>query len=144
MVESTIPLLVSQLPALVLLIGNIIQARLLNRRSFAMAEFAMLEKRCIRLQDENKALQVKADEYNQEIGKLKERTDLQPVIRALELHNSESNVRFDKAIQIQAEQSRLLAANSELLTANTEAIKTLTRSHEEMILHLFPGRENTE
>ncbi len=130
--ESIPALLITQVPALVLLLANIVQARLLNKRSFAMAEFAALERTCSRLREENKTL-------NQEVGMLKERTDLQPVIELLRLHNQESNTRFDRALQIQAQQSELQRQQSQLLEANTKAIEGLTHSHQQVLKHLFPA-----
>lgn len=116
--------LAGQSPAIVSMVINALLIYELKKRSVISTEYKVLEDTCTRQRGEIK-------ELNQEIGKLKERTDLQPVIEALNRHNAESNTRFDKALQIQDQQSRLLEAN-------TEAIKALTRSHEQMIKHYFP------
>lgn len=114
--------------AVVSLIFNCIQQFLLQRKSFALAEFTILEKTCNRLRDEK-------DQLNQEIGKLKERTDLEPLIKLLTMHNAESNSRFDRAIEIQGLQSRQLEAN-------TRAIETLIESHQTVMQNLFPARRD--
>lgn len=123
---TLIEILVSQVPAGILATLSGILSLQLKRNSIVTTEYKILEETCTRQRGEIKDL-------NQEVGKLKERTDLQPVIEALNRHNIESNARFDKALQIQDQQSRLLEAN-------TKAIEGLTRSHEQLMLSMFPGR----
>lgn len=124
----------SQIPAGALSIVTGYLALQLQRKSVVQAEYKILEETCTRQRGEIKDL-------NQELGKMKERTDLQPVIEALNRHSSESNTRFDRAMQIQDETIKIISGQSRLLEANTKAVEALTRSHEQMILHLFPGRE---
>jgi hypothetical protein len=114
--------------AVISLIFNCVQQFLLQRKSIALAEFSILEKTCNRQRED-------INKLNQEIGHLKERTDLQPLIELLTSHNSESNMRFDKALQIQDLQSRQLEAN-------TRAIETLITSHREMLRQMFPAQSN--
>lgn len=128
--SSITEILISQAPAGILTVLTGILALQLKRSSVVTTEYSILERTCTNQRAEIRDL-------HQEIGKLKERTDLQPVIEALNQHNRESNARFDKAMQIQEQQSQLLQAN-------TEALKSLTRSHEQMILHFFPGRRQEE
>lgn len=123
---TIIEVLISQVPAGILATLSGILSLQLKRSSIVTTEYNILEKTCTSLRTENRDL-------HQEIGKLKERTDLQPVIEALKQHNEESNKRFDKAMQIQEQQSRLLEAN-------TKAIEGLTRSHEQLMFSMFPGR----
>ena len=118
--------LIAQIPAAILIFLNAVLAIQLKRQTVVTSEYRILQDTCITLRAENR-------ELHQEIGKLKERTDLQPIIEALRDHNRESNARFDKAMEIQAQQSHLL-------DVNTKAIEGLTRSHERLMLKLLPDR----
>jgi hypothetical protein len=99
--------------------GNVVLAYYLQRRSFVMAEYNVLEKTCERQRGEIKDL-------NQEIGKLKARTDLQPLMDAL--------MQQTAVIQQWRDEGRArFEAATEQLIANTEAVKTLTQL---MIQHI--------
>lgn len=85
---------------------NAYLAAKLQKRSYIAAEFATLEKLCEKQKTEIANL-------NQEIGQLKERTDLQPLMREILDWRNEGRQRFQAA--------------TEQLKANTEAIVALTK-----------------
>ena len=92
--------------AVVSLAFNCVQQFLLQRKSIALAEYNILRETCDRLRSEK-------DSLNQEVGKLKERTDLKPLMDEILDWRKEGRLRFEAA--------------TEQLKANTEAVVALTK-----------------
>jgi len=114
--------ILANIPAIISVLANVFLIFLLQRRSIATAEFAVMEKACTRLRDENK-------ELHQQLGQLKERTDLLPILTAITEWRDEGRVRFTAA--------------TAQLEKNTEALTTLIRSHQDLLREMFPARHNS-
>ena|SRR6185436_142273 len=111
--------IVSNVPTILSVLTNVALVYLLQRRSIAAAEFGIMEKTCTRLREENKSL-------NQELGQLRERTDLQPILQAIHEWRDEGRGRF-------------VAATAQL-EKNTEALTMLVNSHQQLLKEMFPAR----
>lgn len=91
---------------LISLTGNVYLTAKLQKRSYIAAEFTTLEKVC-------EKQKVEIGNLNQEIGKLRERTDLQPLMKEILDWRNEGRQRFEAA--------------TDQLKANTEAVVALTK-----------------
>lgn len=104
--SETLQVLLPYVSTGISLAANVYLAAKLQKRSYIASEFATLEKLCEKQKGEIGTL-------NQEIGKLKERTDLQPLMKEILDWRNEGRQRFEAA--------------TEQLKANTEAVVALTK-----------------
>ena len=104
--SETLALVFPYLSTAISLAANVYLAAKLQKRSYIAAEFQTLEKLCEKQKTEIAGL-------NQEVGQLKERTDLQPLMREILDWRNEGRQRFEAA--------------TNQLKANTEAVVALTK-----------------
>lgn len=122
---STTEIVTASVTALSVL-GNVVLAFWLQQRSIATTEYNIALDTCRRLREEKTQLSEQATrdkaELNQQIGKLQERTDLQPVMSAILEWRTEGRERFTAA--------------TDQLRENTEALKMLVGSNTRILEQL--------